>query len=85
MAYVLTFVIANTFLNIIAASQDTEKGYQTSGAANAVVFILTFRVYFVCGVKWVAPELKMFDFARFEADTQRGAPETFSLRSYYSV
>ena len=51
MAYVLTFVIANTFLNIITASQDTEKGYQTSGAANAVVFILTFRVYFVCGVK----------------------------------
>ena len=43
----LTFVAANPFLNIIAAEKDTEVGYQTSGAANAVASILAFRMYFV--------------------------------------
>jgi len=44
MAYLLTFIIVSTCLNLIAALQDTEKGYQCSGVANAVVFILAFRM-----------------------------------------
>jgi len=44
----LTFIITNSFLSLIAASQDTEKGYQSTGAANAVQFILAFRMCFVC-------------------------------------
>jgi len=47
----LTFITANKFLNIITASQDTEKGYQSTGDANVVVSIVAFREYVVCGVK----------------------------------
>jgi len=43
----LTFIIENTCLNIIAALQDTDKGYQCSGAAKAVVSVLAFR-YVLC-------------------------------------
>jgi len=43
----LTFIVANSFLNIIAASQYIQMGYQSSGAANAVVSVLAFRKYFV--------------------------------------
>jgi hypothetical protein len=46
----LTVIAANTYLNIIAAAQDNEAGYQTSSAANDIVFVLVFRKYFVCGV-----------------------------------
>jgi hypothetical protein len=59
--------------------QDTEAGYQTSGDANAVISVLVFRFYFVCGVNWVAPELDVSDFAIFETDIQRGGPEIFDL------
>jgi hypothetical protein len=81
----LNFITANTFLNIIAASQDTETGYEYSGTANTVLYILAFPKYFVCGVKRGAPEWKMSDFAIFETDSQRGSPESFILIRYYSV
>jgi len=43
----LTFIIANTFLNIIAASQDTDKRYQSSDSANVVVSSLAFFPVFI--------------------------------------
>jgi len=48
MVYMQTFITANTFLNIIAAVQITEMRYQSSGTANAVVYLPVFRKYFVC-------------------------------------
>lgn len=46
MAYILTAAIGNTFLNIISAAQDTEKGYNTSGALNSVVAIIALILQF---------------------------------------
>jgi len=42
------FIIANSFLNIIASALDSEKGYKTSGTANAVVSVLAFRKFSCC-------------------------------------
>jgi len=44
----LTFIVTNSFLKIIAALQDFEAFYQTLGEANAAVAVLVFRKYFVC-------------------------------------
>ena len=75
----LTFITANTFTNIIAAAQSNEMGYQTSGAANAVISILAFRKFFVCGVKLGAPAMYISDFARFEKDTQTDLLKIFAF------
>jgi len=83
--YMLTVITANTYLNIIAAAKDTEMRYQPSTTMNAVITVLVFRKYFVCGVKRGAPELNMSDFAILETDIQRGALELFSLLKCYSV
>jgi len=82
MVYMLTFITANTFLNIFAYVQDNEMRYQSSGITRAVVFILAFRKYFVFGVNWGTEELNLSEFAIFETDTHRGASETFSLLKY---
>jgi hypothetical protein len=83
--YMLTVITANTYLNIIAAAQDTELRYQISSTMNAVISVLVFHKYFVCGVNRGAQELNMSDFAIFETDAQRVAFELFSLLKYYSV
>jgi hypothetical protein len=46
--YMQAFIIANSFLNIIASGLDSEKGYNTSGVTNAVVSVLAFRKYICC-------------------------------------
>jgi len=45
-----TFIVKNSFLNNIAAAQNTEIRYQPSSTMNAVIFVLVFSKYFVCGV-----------------------------------
>ena len=47
----MAFVIANTYLSIIAAAQDAENGYDASGSANAIVSVIAFGKYFVCRLK----------------------------------
>ena len=73
------------FLNIFAAAQDTELKYQTSSTMNAVISVLVFSKYFVCGMNTGAPELNMSDFPKFEADTQRSVSEIYNPLKYYSV
>jgi len=79
------FIVANLFLNIIAAAQNTEIRYQSSSTMNAVISVLVFRMYFVSGVNWGAPRLNISDIAILKIDTQRGASETFRLLKYYPV
>ena len=85
MVYISTFIVANSFLNIIAAAQDTEMRYQSSSNVNAVISVLVFRMHFVCTVNRGAAVLNMSDFVIFETDTQSGALELFSLLKYYSL
>jgi len=79
----LSFITANTFLNIIAAVEITEMRYQSSGTANAVVYLPLFRKYLYGNWNWT--EMNMSQITIFETDTQRGVPEKFSLLKYYSV
>jgi len=44
----MTFIVTNSFLKILAASQDIEAGNQALGDANAALAVLVFRKYFVC-------------------------------------
>ena len=85
MVYMMTFIVTNSFMKIIATSQDIEAWNRTLGDANAALAILVFRKYFVCWVNWGAPELNTSDFAIFETDTQRSAPELCIPLKYYSV
>ena len=48
MVYMLTFIVTNSFLKIIAAAQDIQALYQNLGDANAVLAAVVFRKYFVC-------------------------------------
>jgi len=50
MVYTSTLIVANSFLNIIAAVQDTEIRCQSSSNMNAVKSVLVFRMYFF--VEW---------------------------------
>ena len=59
--------------------------YQTLSTMNAVISVLVFRKYFVCGVNREAQELNMSDFAIFETDAQTKSLELFSLLKYYSL
>jgi len=90
----LTFIIANTFLNIIAATQYSQRADdfflgtredEVFRDTNAAVSVIVLRKYFVCGVKWEAPQFNMSHFVIFETDTQTGAPNTFNLLKFYSV
>jgi len=56
----LTFIITNTFLNIIAATQYSQRADNTFFGRNAdealrdinaAVSVIVLRKYFVCGVK----------------------------------
>ena len=71
IAYMLTFIVTNSFLNIIAASHYIQLGYQAEGDTNAAVAVLTFSKYFVCGVKWGASELKILVFVIFETHSEK--------------
>lgn len=81
----LTFIITNTFLNIIAATQYNHLVNDTLADTNAAVSVIVLRKYFVCGVNCGAAELNISHFAKFETDIQTGAPNIFSLFKYYSV
>jgi len=59
--------------------------YQSSSNMNALIPVLVFCMYYVCGVNRGAPELNMSDFAILETNTQRGVLELFSLLKYYSL
>ena len=69
MVYMLTFIVTNSFLKIIAASQNIEAWHQYLGDVKAALDVLVFRKYFVCWVNWGAPELDISDFALFERGT----------------
>jgi len=85
MVYMMTFIVTNSFLKLIAASQNIEARNQSLGDANAALAVLVFRKYFVCSVNWGAQELNISDFAIFETNTQRSAPELCIPLKYYSV
>jgi cytosine/uracil/thiamine/allantoin permease len=85
MVYMLTFIVTNSFLKIIAVSQNIEATNQSLGDANDALGVLVFRKYFVCWMNWGAPELNISDFAIFETDTQISAPELCIPLKYYSV
>jgi len=48
MVYILTFIVTNSFLKLIAAVQDIEAFYQSLGDTNAALAVLVFSKYFVC-------------------------------------
>ena len=85
IVYMLTFIVTNSFLHIIASAQDIEAHYQSLGDANAVISVLVFRKYFICRVNCGGSELNMSDFAVIETGTHSGAPETFIFLKYHSV
>jgi len=60
MAYMMAFIVTNSFLLIIAAAQDNESGFQALGDANAVisVVIFLFQLYFLVVVHCLYKELK---------------------------
>lgn len=48
MVYMLTFIVTNSFLHIIASAQDIEAHFQSLGDANAVISVLVFLVQLYC-------------------------------------
>jgi len=64
MVYILTFIITNSFLNIIAATQYIQvgflPGFQAAGDVNAAVAVISFllQLYFLFVVNGLYTEIK---------------------------
>jgi len=60
MAYMLSFIVTNSFLHIIASAQDIEMRYHSSGDANAVISVIVFllQLYFLYVVSCLYTQLK---------------------------